>query len=146
MQNQNDQQDNQIKAQPYFKDGARNYEKDGQKEQYVNGVYMSDYVNIESDGTITHDKGPTFKELKQAREQEDQNKRSIVAKKMYKNAIEEVKLDDGTILDIDSAIEFALENGIQNVNVGRARSGRRILRANPTDNPDKALRNLPTYE
>lgn len=163
MQNQNYQQNTQqnpnfdsnyqqnvqgnpdVQAQPYYyrgneEDGRRDAESNG----YVNGVYMSDFVNVEKDGSITHDRGPTFKELKMQAEQGD-GKRRIVAKKMYKNSIEEVKLDDGTVMDIDTAVEFAKEFGFQDVNVGRARSGRQILRANPTDDPSKALRNLPTY-
>lgn len=133
-----------IQAQPYYTEGVQNYNQQD-SDQFVNGVYISDYVNVEKDGRVTHDKGPTFKELKQKAEQGD-NKPRIVAKKMWKNAIAEVKLDDGRVMDIDTAVEFAEEFGIANVNVGRTRSGRKILRANPTDDPSKALRNLPTYE
>lgn len=115
-----------------------------EEQQYVNGVYMSDYVNIGKDGSITHDKGPTFKEVKESIEN-NENMPEIVGKKMYKNAIEEIKLDDGSVLDIDSAVEFAKEHGIKDVNVGRARSGRQILRANPTDDPEKSLMNVPRY-
>lgn len=133
-----------IQAQPYYKDGEQNYNQKGQ-DKFLNGVYISDFVNVEQDGRITHDEGPTFKELKE-RAERGSGKRRIVAKKMWKNAIEEVKLDDGTTMDIDTAVEFAEEFGFENVNVGRTRSGRKILRANPTDDPNKALRNLPTYE
>lgn len=142
---QNAQNMQQYAQQAQNNVNAQQNQQDEQPDGYVNGVYMSDYVNIGVDGSITHDKGPTFKELKELREKGN-NRRRIVAKKMYKNAIEEVKLDDGTVMDIDTAVEFAKEFGFENVNVGRARSGRQILRANPTDDPNKALRNLPTYE
>ena len=143
---QNVQQNSDVKAQPFYRDDNENDgRRDAESNGFFNGVYMSDFVNVEQDGSITHDKGPTFKELKETM-QAGSGKKRIVGKKMYKNAIEEVKLDDGTVMDIDSAVEFAKEFGFEDVNVGRARSGRQILRANPTDDPDKALRNLPIYE
>lgn len=149
MQNQNINQDPQqnpnVQAQPYYRKETDPGSRDAESNGFLNGVYMSDFVNVESDGSITHDKGPTFKQLKEEAERGSGKKR-IVAKKMYKNAIEEVKLDDGTVMDIDAAVEFAKEFGFEDVTVGRARSGRQILRANPTDDPSKALRNLPTYQ
>lgn len=93
----------------------------------------------------TEGKSPTFEEMKQQAMDRDAGKKRIVATKQWHGAIEEVKFDDGTTMGIDAAVEFAEEFGIAGVNVGRARSGRKILRANPTNDVELALDNLPTY-
>ena len=78
----------------------------------------------------------------------NQNKVSIVA--VHKNSagiITDYKLSDGRILDKQQAVAVAETEGINGVNVGRTRGAEhtKMLRANPTNDVEKALDNLPTF-
>lgn len=77
----------------------------------------------------------------------DQEKPSIIAIRKENGVITDYKLSNGKILSKCEAVEFAKEIGIQGVNVGRTRgeNSKEILRANPTDDPSKALNNLPNF-
>lgn len=73
---------------------------------------------------------------------------SIVAvRKMDDGIITDYKLSNGKQLSKEEAVNYVKINGVQGVNVGRTRGeeSREILRANPTDDPTKALYNLPTF-
>lgn len=77
-----------------------------------------------------------------------QKKVSIVA--VHKNdygIITDFKLSDGRVVSKQQAVEIAKTEGIEGVNVGKTRGKdhTEILRANPTNDPSKALDNLPTF-
>lgn len=71
----------------------------------------------------------------------------IAVKKDEHGILTDFKLNDGRVLSKEQAVELAKEVGIKGVNVGRTRGDnpQEILRANPTDKPEKALRNLPEF-
>ena len=78
----------------------------------------------------------------------DKDQPSIVAvRKTEAGIITDYKLSNGMELSKNDAVEYAKSHGIQGVNVGRTRGEdhTEILRANPTDDPKKALYNLPTF-
>ncbi len=70
----------------------------------------------------------------------------IKVNKNANNDIEQVMLDDGQILDMDTAIELVDSGKIDGVNVGTAKNGRKFLRANPNDKKEDNLDYLPTFE
>lgn len=78
----------------------------------------------------------------------DKDQPSIVAvRKTDAGIITDYKLSNGMELNKAQAIEYAKEHGINGVNVGRTRGEdhTEMLRANPTDDPQRALYNLPTF-
>jgi hypothetical protein len=78
----------------------------------------------------------------------DQNQPSIVAvRKSDAGIITDFKLSNGQVMTKQEAVNYAKTNGIQGVNVGMTRGEDHtpILRANPTDDPEKALANKPTF-
>lgn len=82
------------------------------------------------------------------RKNNNENKPKIVAtRKSNAGIITDVKLNDGRVLSKQKAILVAKKEGIEGVNVGRTRGENRaeILRANPTNDPSKALSNLPSF-
>lgn len=73
---------------------------------------------------------------------------SIVATRKGDNGIiTDFKLSDGRILSKNEAVNFAKVYGISGVNVTKTRGKNpvEILRANPTNDPTKALKNLPNF-
>jgi hypothetical protein len=78
----------------------------------------------------------------------DEGQPTVVAvRKTEVGIITDYKLSNGMELSKEEAVEYAKTKGIQGVNVGRTRGDNpaEILRANPTDDPTKALYNLPTF-
>lgn len=73
-----------------------------------------------------------------------QNPRGIIAVHKEDGNIAAVKLDDGTILSKQEAIELTKQGGIKDVNVGR-RGSREILRSNPINDAGQSLSNLPRF-
>lgn len=74
---------------------------------------------------------------------------SIVAvKKDDHGIITDFKLNDGRVLSKEQAVEVAKTEGIRGVNVGvtRGKDKTEMLRANPTNDVEKALHNLPTFQ
>lgn len=91
---------------------------------------------------------PSEKKTKKNYTRDNNEKITITA--VHKNEagiITDFKLSDGRILDKKDAVEVAKTEGIEGVNVGRTRGrySHEILRANPTNDPSKALYNLPIF-
>lgn len=73
---------------------------------------------------------------------------SIVAvRKDDTGIITDYKLSDGRIFNKEQAVQVAKTEGIRGVNVGatRGEENTEMLRANPTNDIEKALYNLPTF-
>lgn len=71
--------------------------------------------------------------------------RQIVAVKKYGSDVEQFKLDDGTVIDQETAVEM-VENGIiQGYQVAVRDSGESYIRGIPDGNPDNNLQNLPRF-
>ena len=71
----------------------------------------------------------------------------IAVRKNEAGIIADFKLSDGRVLNKRQAVQVAKREGIKGVNVGRTRGEdyTEILRANPTNDPKKALNNLPEF-
>ncbi|MGE5372785.1 MAG: DUF3892 domain-containing protein [Solirubrobacterales bacterium] len=59
--------------------------------------------------------------------------------------IMEVMLEDGSVYDLDQAIDLSSQGLIANVNVSHSRTGRPYLRSNPNDTEFDNLDNLPSF-
>ena len=73
--------------------------------------------------------------------------RIVATRKNEAGIITDFKLNDGRVLSKEEAVNVCKREGIIGVNVGRTRGEhpREILRANPTNDPSKALENLPEF-
>lgn len=60
--------------------------------------------------------------------------------------IKAVKLDDGSIHQIEEAIQMVKNEQIEGVNVGKDKLGKETLRSNPDGDPTNNLKNLPRFE
>lgn len=71
----------------------------------------------------------------------------IATRKNEAGIITDFKLSDGRVLTKQEACDVAKKEGIEGVNVGatRGKGHMEILRANPTNDPSKALINLPNF-
>ncbi len=56
-----------------------------------------------------------------------------------------IMLNDGRVIDNDSAVEMAELGHIENVNTGKTRDGNKTLRSDPDDTVDNNLDNLPQF-
>lgn len=69
----------------------------------------------------------------------------IVAVKKDKDDICSVKLDDGSVYELNQAINMAKDGKIEGVNVGKDKLGRETLRSNPDGDESNNLSNLPEF-
>ena len=76
--------------------------------------------------------------------QEKADIREIVAVHKEEGNISSVKLDNGTILSKEEAIELTKHGGIKDMNVGR-RGSRETLRKNPVEDANQCLSNMPRF-
>ena len=120
---------NGVAVQEHQQYAPGNPEYDKEHQEFVNGGIPNAYAY-------------------KSKRRKKQPEREIVAVRMSEDGIlTHFKLDDGTVLSKDQAVEFAEEFGIKGVNVGKTRGEdhTKILRSNPTDDPSKALKNLPRF-
>jgi hypothetical protein len=75
----------------------------------------------------------------------DPNKKTITQVHKTGRAISEVMFDDGTKVDVNTAIQMAEENQINDVNSGSNVNGMKTLRSYPDGDPTNNLGNLPQY-
>jgi len=78
----------------------------------------------------------------------NENQLEIVAvRKNGDGDLEQVKLNNGQVVDIQTAIQMAEANQIANVNTGATRGDHphKTLRSNPDGDPSNNLSNLPTF-
>jgi len=78
----------------------------------------------------------------------NQNQLEIVAvRKNGEGDLEQVKLNNGQVVDIQTAIQMAEQDQIANVNTGSTRGDNphKTLRSNPDGDPTNNLDNLPTF-
>lgn len=66
-------------------------------------------------------------------------------KKDEKGTIQQYKLDNGTTVDINKAIQMVKNNEIENCNVFTTRNGSESIRSNNDGDPSNNLDNLPTF-
>ena len=59
--------------------------------------------------------------------------------------ITDIMLDDGSTWPIEQAIQLVKEHKIEGVNVGKSRSGKEFLRANPDGYEENNLDQMPTF-
>ena len=73
------------------------------------------------------------------------NKLTISAVHHERNAIKQVKFDNGRTVSIQEAIKLAKNDKINDVSVGKARDGRDTLRSNPSCGRENFLSNKPEF-
>ena len=73
------------------------------------------------------------------------NKLTISAVHHERNAIKQVKFDNGRTVSIQEAIRLAKNDKINDVSVGKARDGRDTLRSNPSCGRENFLSNKPEF-
>lgn len=75
----------------------------------------------------------------------DSRKAQIEAVHYENGAIAAVRLNNGQVVDIATAIGMAEAELIEDVNTGKNREGQKTLRSYPDGNPDNNLSNLPRF-
>ena len=75
----------------------------------------------------------------------DPNKKTITQVHKTGRSISEVMFDDGTKVDVNTAITMAESNEINDVNTGANVKGVKTLRSYPDGDPSNNLGNLPQY-
>jgi hypothetical protein len=109
-----------------FQGGYTGYGPNGQPVQY--GTFMRDGTQY---GMGPHTIDP--------------NKAMIQAVQYQNGAIGAVRFQDGTVVDIASAIGMAEAGQIEDVNTGRNREGQKTLRSYPDGDPSNNLSRLPRF-
>ncbi len=66
-------------------------------------------------------------------------------KKDENGTIQQYKLDNGTTVDVNQAIQMVKNNEIENCNVFTTKSGSEAIRSNNDGDPSNNLDNLPTF-
>lgn len=69
----------------------------------------------------------------------------VQVKKNGDGDITDVKLDNGTQVSVQQAIDMARSNQIEGVMVGKAKNGRETLKSQPNNIKEDNLSNLPTF-
>lgn len=69
----------------------------------------------------------------------------VQVKKNQDGDITDVKLDNGSQVSIQQAIEMTRNNQIEGMIVGKAKNGRETLRSQPNNIQEDNLSNLPTF-
>lgn len=69
----------------------------------------------------------------------------VQVKKNQDGDITDVKLDNGSQVSIQQAIDMTRNNQIEGMIVGKAKNGRETLRSQPNNTPEDNLSNLPTF-
>ena len=59
--------------------------------------------------------------------------------------IQQYKLDNGSTIDVNQAIQMVKNNEIENCNVFTTRNGSEAIRSNNDGDPSNNLDNLPTF-
>ena len=75
----------------------------------------------------------------------DPNKKTIIKVRKSGRNISDVMFQDGSSVNVTSAIEMAEKDEINDVNTGTTRYGVKTLRSYPDGNPDNNLDNLPQF-
>lgn len=90
---------------------------------------------------------PNYYSRKRGAPKDDNQPEIVAVRKTEAGIISHYKLSNGMVLNKAQAVEYAKTKGIKGVNVGRTRGEdhTEMLRANPTNDPTKALYNLPTF-
>lgn len=69
----------------------------------------------------------------------------VAVRKDSNGVIQEYKLDNGQVIDQESAIQMVSSGEIQDCNVGGTRDGGKAIRSNRDDDPSNNLDNLPSF-
>lgn len=69
----------------------------------------------------------------------------VAVQKDEKGVIQQYKLDDKRIVDVQQAIKMVKSNEIENCNVFTTRNGSEAIRSNNDGDPSNNLDNLPTF-
>ena len=69
----------------------------------------------------------------------------IAVKKDENGTIQQYKLDDNTVVDVEQAIQMVDNNQIENCNVFTTRNGSKAIRSNNDGDPSNNLDNLPSF-
>ena len=69
----------------------------------------------------------------------------VAVQKDEKGTIQQYKLDNNQIVDVNQAISMVESNEIENCNVFTTRSGSRAIRSNNDGDASNNLDNLPTF-
>lgn len=69
----------------------------------------------------------------------------IAVQKDEHGTIQQYKLDNGTVVGVDQAIQMVSNEEIENCNVFKTKSGSQAIRSNNDGDPSNNLDNLPTF-
>lgn len=69
----------------------------------------------------------------------------VAVQKDEKGVIQQYKLDNNKVVDVNKAIQMVKDNKIENCNVFTTRSGSEAIRSNNDGNESNNLDNLPTF-
>ena len=69
----------------------------------------------------------------------------IAVQKDENGTIQQYKLDNGSIVDVNQAIQMVNNKEIENCNVFTTKSGSQAIRSNNNGDPSNNLDNLPTF-
>jgi hypothetical protein len=75
----------------------------------------------------------------------DPNKKNIVKVRKTGRNISHVMFQDGSVVDVNTAIDMAEKDLINDVNSGSTRTGHKTLKSYPDGNPDNNLGSLPQF-
>ena len=69
----------------------------------------------------------------------------VAVQKDEKGVIQQYKLDNNKVVDVNKAIQMVKDNKIENCNVFTTRNGSEAIRSNNDGNESNNLDNLPTF-
>lgn len=69
----------------------------------------------------------------------------VAVKKDENGTIEQYKLDDNQVVNVNEAINMVKQNQIENCNVFTTRNGSEAIRSNRDEDKSNNLDNLPTF-
>ena len=69
----------------------------------------------------------------------------VAVRKDGNGVINEYKLDDGSIIGVEQAVQMTKQEQIENCNVGKTKYGKEIIRSDRDGDPSNNLDNLPAF-